>query len=243
MINFAASMGREKIFRFKQFSVVNDRTAMKVGTDGVLLGAWCPVEGARRVIDVGTGCGVIALMIAQRNPDALIDGIDIDQPSIEEAGLNFARSPWGDRLTAQQQDFNAMVADQRYDLVVSNPPFFTNGILPDGAARTTARHTLSLSYRQLIEGSERLLSDDGSLALISPTDAEREIIEAAAFSSLPLRRLTRVIPVEGAAPKRTLWLLSRRNIPYREDSLTITRADGTFTPEYTALTHPFYLKM
>jgi tRNA1Val (adenine37-N6)-methyltransferase len=243
MINFAASMGREKIFRFKQFSVVNDRTAMKVGTDGVLLGAWCPVEGARRVIDVGTGCGVIALMIAQRNPDALIDGIDIDQPSIEEAGLNFARSPWGDRLTAQQQDFNAIVADQRYDLVVSNPPFFTNGILPDGAARTTARHTLSLSYRQLIEGSERLLSDDGSLALISPTDAEREIIEAAAFSSLPLRRLTRVIPVEGAAPKRTLWLLSRRNIPYREDSLTITRADGTFTPEYTALTHPFYLKM
>lgn len=243
MINFAASMGREKIFRFKQFSVVNDRTAMKVGTDGVLLGAWCPVEGARRVIDVGTGCGVIALMIAQRNPDALIDGIDIDQPSIEEAGLNFARSPWGDRLTAQQQDFNAMVADQRYDLVVSNPPFFTNGILPDGAARTTARHTLSLSYRQLIEGSERLLSDDGSLALISPTDAEREIIEAAAFSSLPLRRLTRVIPVDGAAPKRTLWLLSRRNIPYREDSLTITRADGTFTPEYTALTHPFYLKM
>ena len=243
MINFAASMGREKIFRFKQFSVVNDRTAMKVGTDGVLLGAWCPVEGTRRVIDVGTGCGVIALMIAQRNPDALIDGIDIDQPSIEEAGLNFARSPWGDRLTAQQQDFNAMVADQRYDLVVSNPPFFTNGILPDGAARTTARHTLSLSYRQLIEGSERLLSDDGSLALISPTDAEREIIEAAAFSSLPLRRLTRVIPVDGAAPKRTLWLLSRRNIPYREDSLTITRADGTFTPEYTALTHPFYLKM
>lgn len=243
MINFAASMGREKIFRFKQFSVVNDRTAMKVGTDGVLLGAWCPVEGARRVIDVGTGCGVIALMIAQRNPDALIDGIDIDQPSIEEAGLNFARSPWGDRLTAQQQDFNAIVADQRYDLVVSNPPFFTNGILPDGAARTTARHTLSLSYRQLIEGSERLLSDDGSLALISPTDAEREIIEAAAFSSLPLRRLTRVIPVEGAAPKRTLWLLSRRNIPYREDSLTITRADGTFTPDYTALTHPFYLKM
>lgn len=243
MINFAASMGREKIFRFKQFSVVNDRTAMKVGTDGVLLGAWCPVEGARRVIDVGTGCGVIALMIAQRNPDALIDGIDIDQPSIEEACLNFARSPWGDRLTAQQQDFNAIVADQRYDLVVSNPPFFTNGILPDGAARTTARHTLSLSYRQLIEGSERLLSDDGSLALISPTDAEREIIEAAAFSSLPLRRLTRVIPVDGAAPKRTLWLLSRRNIPYREDSLTITRADSTFTPEYTALTHPFYLKM
>ncbi len=236
-------MGREKIFRFKQFSVVNDRTAMKVGTDGVLLGAWCPVEGARRVIDVGTGCGVIALMIAQRNPDALIDGIDIDLPSIEEAGLNFARSPWENRLKAQQQDFNAMVADQRYDLVVSNPPFFTNGILPDGAARTTARHTLSLSYRQLIEGSERLLSDDGSLALISPTDAEREIIEAAAFSSLPLRRLTRVIPVEGAAPKRTLWLLSRRNIPYREDSLTITRADGTFTPEYTALTHPFYLKM
>lgn len=236
-------MGREKVFRFKQFAVVNDRTAMKVGTDGVLLGAWCPVEGAKRVIDVGTGCGVIALMIAQRNPEALIDGIDIEQGGIEEASLNFGRSPWSDRLTARLLDFNDMEPDERYDLVVSNPPYFTNGVLPDGDARTTARHTCSLTYRQLIEGARRILTDGGMLALISPTDAEGDVIEAATFASLPVRRLTRVIPVEGGIAKRTLWLLSRRSMPYHEDTLIITHADGSYSAQYHALTHPFYLKM
>lgn len=236
-------MGREKVFRFKQFSVKNDLTAMKVGTDGVLLGAWCPVDGARHVLDVGTGCGVIALMIAQRNADALIDAIDIDHDAIEEATLNFSNSPWAVRLTAIQGDFNRMDAEGRYDLIVSNPPFFTNGVLPTGDARTTARHTGALTYRQLIDGAVRMMTADGALALISPTDAEGDIIEAAAFASLPVRQMVRVIPVEGAVPKRTLWLLSHRDIPYREESITIAHADGTFTREYIDLTGAFYLKM
>ena len=236
-------MGREKVFRFKQFSVINDRTAMKVGTDGVLLGAWCPVENARRVLDVGTGCGVIALMIAQRNNSAVIHGIDIDHDAIEEATLNFANSPWSDRLKATECDFNGMDKKARYDLIVSNPPYFTNGVLPTGDARITARHTGSLSYRQLIAGAASLLTDDGSLAIITPTDAEQDIIGAATFASLPVRQLVRVVPVEGTAPKRTLWLLSRRDIPYCEDSLTIAHRDGTFTSEYIALTGAFYLKM
>ena len=236
-------MAREKTFRFKQFAVVNDRTAMKVGTDGVLLGAWCPVCGAQRVLDVGTGCGVIALMVAQRNGQALIKGIDIDPGSIEEAGLNFANSPWSDRLTAQLLDFNKLESRERYDLIISNPPYFTDSLLPPDAARTLARHTATLSYRQLIEGAAQRLTDDGSLALISPTEAEGTIIEAATFASLPLRRLTRVIPFEGGAAKRILWLLSRRDIPYHEDTLTIAHRDGTFTSEYIALTGDFYLKM
>lgn len=236
-------MGREKTFRFKKFAVLNDRTAMKVGTDGVLLGAWCPVEGTRRVLDVGTGCGVIALMVAQRNLSAIIDAIDIDHDAIEEAKLNFENSPWSERLTAIDRDFNGIDVETHYDLIVSNPPYFTNGILPTGDARTTARHTGSLSYRQLIEGADRLLTDDGSLAIITPTDAEQDIIEAATFASLPVRQLVRVIPVEGTAPKRTLWLLSRRDIPYNEGTLTIAHYDGTFTSEYIALTGAFYLKM
>ena len=236
-------MGPEKVFRFKQFAVVNDRTAMKVGTDGVLLGAWCPVEGARHVLDVGTGCGVIALMIAQRNASAVLDAIDIDHDAIEEATLNFKASPWGERLTAIAGDFNELQTAERYDLIVSNPPYFTNGVLPTGDARTQARHTGTLSYRQLIEGASRLLSDDGTLALITPTDAEQDIIEAATFASLPVRRLTRVIPVEDAAPKRTMWLLSRRDMAYCEDTLTIAHRDGTFTSDYIALTGAFYLKM
>ena len=241
-LSLQAIMGREKIFKFKQFAVLNDRTAMKVGTDEVLLGAWCPVDGARRVLDVGTGCGVIALMIAQRNATATITGIDIDHDAIEEASLNFERSPWSERLAAVEGDFNDLQTAEQYNLVVSNPPYFTNGVLPTGDARTTARHTATLTYRQLIEGAKRLLSDDGILALITPTDAEGNVVEAATFGSLPVRCMTRVIPVEGAAPKRVLWLLSRRNLPYREDSLTIACRDGSFTSEYIALTGAFYLK-
>ena len=192
-------MGREKVFRFKQFAVKNDRTAMKVGTDGVLLGAWCPVDGAQRVLDVGTGCGVIALMIAQRNSLATIDAIDIDHDSIEEAAYNFMNSPWPERLTAIEGDFNGLDTGQRYDLIVSNPPFFTNGVLPTGEARTTARHTGALTYRQLIDGAMRLMTDGGSLALISPTDAEGDIIEAATFASLPVHQRVRVIPVHTVA--------------------------------------------
>ena len=236
-------MGREKVFRFKQFSVLNDRTAMKVGTDGVLLGAWCPVEGARRVLDVGTGCGVIALMIAQRNPMAVIDAIDIDHDAIEEATLNFKNSPWSERLTTIEGNFNDMERPGPYDLIVSNPPFFTNGVLPTGDSRTMARHTHSLTYRQLIDGAARRLSGGGTLAFITPTDAEGNIIEASTFASLPVRQKTMVIPVEGAAPKRTLWLLSRSEIPYQENTLTIAHSDGTFTSEYIALTSAFYLKM
>ena len=236
-------MAREKTFRFKQFAVVNDRTAMKVGTDGVLLGAWCPVQGARRVLDVGTGCGVIALMVAQRNSEAVIDGIDIDTGAIEEATLNFAASPWADRLTAMQIDFNEMTCSERYDLIISNPPYFTDSLLPPDEARTLARHTATLSYRQLIEGAARRLTDDGTLVLISPTEAEGIIIEAATFASLPVRNITRVVPVEGAAAKRILWRLSRRDIPYHDDTLTIAHRDGAFTSEYVSLTGDFYLKM
>lgn len=237
-------MGREKVFRFKQFAVVNDRSAMKVGTDGVLLGAWCPVASARRVLDVGTGCGVIALMIAQRNSHAVIDAIDIDPDAITEANLNFESSPWASRLTAIECDFNDMDDNERYDLIVSNPPYFTNGVLPSGDARTVARHTASLTYAQLIRGAAQRLTDEGALALISPTDAESDIIEASAFASLPFRVMTRVLPVESANPKRTLWLLSRCDaVAYREDTLTIARHDGTFTREYIELTGDFYLKM
>ena len=236
-------MAREKKFRFKQFEVLNDRTAMKVGTDGVLLGAWCPVEGARRVLDVGTGCGVIALMIAQRNSEAFIEGIDIDEAAIEEATINFAASPWHDRLISLLQDFNDLDGIESYDLIVSNPPYFTNGVLPTGDARTMARHTHSLTYRQLIDGATRLLSSEGILAFISPTDAESEITETAAFASLPIRRRTRVIPVEGADAKRTLWLMSHGEMPYQEETLTIAHHDGTFTREYIELTGAFYLKM
>jgi tRNA1Val (adenine37-N6)-methyltransferase len=181
-------------------------------------------------------------MIAQRNHEAVITGIDIDHDAVQEATLNFERSPWSDRLTAVEGNFNDM-STSGFDVIVSNPPFFTNGVLPAGDARIAARHTQSLTYRQLIEGAARLLSSHGALALISPTDAEGEIIEAATFATLPVRQVTHVIPVDGALPKRTLWLLTPRDIAYHEDTVTIANRDGTFTQEYIELTGDFYLKM
>lgn len=242
-LSLPTKMAREKIFRFKHFAVLNDRTAMKVGTDGVLLGAWCPVDGARRVLDVGTGCGVIALMVAQRNSEAVIDAIDIDRDAVDEAMVNFNRSPWSNRLTASNRDFNTMNAADRYDLIVSNPPFFTNGVLPTGDARTIARHSHALTYRQLIEGASQMLTHDGSLAFITPADAESDIIEAASFASMPIKRLTRVLSVEGGNPKRILWLLTSKCIPYCEDNITIAHKDGSFTQEYIQLTGSFYINM
>ena len=141
-------MTREKIFRFKQFGVLNDKTAMKVGTDGVLLGAWCDVAGARRVLDVGTGCGLIALMVAQRNKGAAVTAIDIDDEAVGEARINIARSPWSDRVEALCVDFNDFAAQEPYDLIVSNPPFFTEDVMAahDGAADRQFK-TVACSWR------------------------------------------------------------------------------------------------
>lgn len=236
-------MPREKIFRFKQFSVVNDLTAMKVGTDGVLLGAWCEVEDARRVLDVGTGCGVIALMIAQRNSQAIIHGIDIDENAVAEASTNFSNSPWSDRLTSQTVDFNQFESQEKYDLIVSNPPFFTNGVLPPDLKRNHARHTTTLSISQLIKKSSELLSRHGSIAMITPIESETEIKRCVVENNLWIKRLTQVSPIEGTPAKRLLWQISANEVPLNIDQLAIETQDHNFTSQYISLTREFYLKM
>ena len=239
-------MGREKVFRFKQFQVVNDKTAMKVGTDGVLLGAWCDVTGARRVLDVGTGCGVIALMVAQRNNEVQIDAVEIDKDSADEAALNFSRSPWADRLHVEFADFNDFATRDgvgEYDLIVSNPPFFTNGILPPEASRMSARHTQNLTYGQLLKNANRLLAERGKIALITPFDNIKEIVEESVFNKLSIRKKVNVISVNGMLPKRVLWELVKCPCPMLESELVIEASPGVFSDEYIALCKDFYLKM
>ena len=239
-------MGREKVFRFKQFEVLNDRTAMKVGTDGVLLGAWCDVQGARQVLDVGTGCGVIALMVAQRNAAAQIDAIEIDEASALEAGLNFERSPWAERLHLVHGDFTAVETwwgGEKYDLIVSNPPFFTHGVLPPEASRMTARHTQNLDYGQLLKVASEMLADEGKIALITPFDNIKEIVEESTFNSLNISKKVNIISVKGFPPKRVLWELCKERCEMKENELVIENRPGCFSDDYVTLCKDFYLKM
>ncbi len=229
-------------FRMKRFAVEHSQSTMKVGTDAVLLGAWCRVDVARRVLDVGTGCGVVALMVAQRAEMALVDAIDLDVASVAEARRNFDASPWRHRLRAAQADFNLWEGD--YDLVVSNPPFFASSLLPHDALRAAARHARSLTYERLIARSRQLLAaTKGRLAVVTPAEARAAMIESAAMHAMGIERLCEVVPVEGKGIKRLLWELTPvPSAPMRRECITLADAGGQPTEDYRTLCHDFYLK-
>lgn len=226
-------------FRFKQFSVSNTLSAMKVGTDGVLLGAWAsPSSGV--ILDAGTGTGVIALMMAQRCPDADIMGVDIDDSSVVEAAGNFKNSPWSSRLRALKADFRTF--DFKADLIITNPPFFINSLKSPQARRSDARHTDCLSQDELIDSALRVLSENGVLSLILPYSEGMKFISKCESSGLILKRRCRVFTREGDEPKRLMMEFSRNNsTPTQEEQLTIQNASG-YTLQYKSLTKDFYLK-
>lgn len=235
---------KERIFRFKRFSVVNERSAMKVGTDGVLLGAWCTVNGKDRILDVGTGCGVIALMLAQRTENAMITGIEIDAEAADEAKHNFAASEWDCRLSAQNIDYKQFTKANKFDLIVSNPPFFRAGVLPTGNGRTVARHSTELTFADLLGKSAELLTDDGLLAIIVPTDAETEIMYLAEKNGLKLRRICHVKGTPQSESKRIMCEFSKSYLgEIEENEIVIEYSPQIFTEEYIGLTKDFYLKM
>lgn len=240
---------RETTFRFRQFEVSNCRSAMKIGTDGVLLGAWmwgggcCEVTSPGRVLDVGAGTGVISLMAAQRWPGAEVVGVEIDPVAAGECAGNFSASPWCGRLTVECCDF-ASFASPGFDLIVSNPPFFTNGALAPDDARRTARHELSLTVGTLLRRSAALLNPGGRIALVTPADREKDVRFEAAMARLSVARLTRVSTVEGKLPKRLLWeFVSGGSAATVEETLTLRRSDGSPDPRYVALVGEFYTKI
>lgn len=228
-------------FRFKQFEVCHAGCAMKVGTDGVLLGAWASCQ--QRILDVGTGSGLIALMLAQRFEAAQIDAIDIDGDAVRQATDNFAHSKWSNRLHCRQIAVQDLAKeDVRYDAIVSNPPYFVDSLKNPNLHRQTARHTDTLSYEELLASCEHLLTADGVLSLILPAESEQVVLDTAKSVGLYPTRLVHVYSKPGKPVKRILLELQKRNDqPCEESHFYIESATSPRSDEYTALTKDFYL--
>mgnify|MGYP002508209572 CR=1 FL=1 len=216
---------------------------MKVGTDGVLLGAWCACDASQRIADIGTGTGLIALMCAQRNASATIDAIEIDHSAAECARENISRSSWGDRIRVIETAIQDFDTEERYDLIVSNPPYFQASLKNPNQQRATARHTDSLSYEELIAHAARLLKDSGVLALILPIEAESEIRTLAEHNRLYPTHITHIHSKPNKPAKRLLIALSKQE--QSEEPLIrtfyIESESAPRSPEYQDLTRDFYL--
>ena len=235
------------MFQFKQFSVEQDRTAMKIGTDGVLLGAWTPIENNPfSVLDIGTGTGIIALMLAQRSGAQQIDALEIDEDAYEQATDNFENSLWNDRLFCFHAGLDEFIEEpeDEYDLIVSNPPFYSEDYNSDNEKRNLARSQDAMPFEDLIEAADLLLSENGIFAVIIPFKEEENFIALAKdFELFPIK-ITRVKGTPITETKRSLLAFSRKENPtFPIDELTIETARHIYTPEYIALTKDFYLKM
>lgn len=234
------------MFSFKQFSIQQDRCAMKIGTDGVLLGAWTPIENnPLSILDVGTGTGVIALMLAQRSHAEQIDALEIDEEAYEQSVDNFENSPWSDRLFCFHAGLDEFVEEpeDEYDLIVSNPPFYTDEYKSENEQRDLARFADAMPFEDLIEAADLLLSENGIFAVIIPFKEEETFLAlAAAFELYPLK-ITRVKGTPTTEIKRSLLAFTRNeNVNFPVDELIIETARHQYTPKYIELTKDFYLK-
>ena len=230
-------------FRFKQFAVFQDLCAMKVGTDGVLLGAWSEVTGRNYILDIGTGTGLVALMLAQRNHNAIIHGLDIDEGCVIQAKQNIARSSFANRIdvrTISFQDF-AQQSYKKYDLIVSNPPYFQNALKSPTLSRNHARHNDSLSFYDILSSGATLLSEEGRIALILPHEFKQTILDHATTMQLFANRITNVFPLPHKPAKRLLIEFGVIKRECVEDELIIEHSRHQYTDDFNALTKEFYL--
>lgn len=228
-------------FQFKRFSIKQDHCAMKVGTDGVLLGAWCDVTDARHILDVGAGSGLVALMVAQRNYRAIIEAVEIDRDSASDADYNFKHSPWSNRLNIKNIDFLDYRPSIKFDLIVSNPPFFDTGIIAPDSRRAMARHTTTLPFNQLFSHATELLAEKGRIAIVAPIEAKEKIEFLAGECNLWMQRRAEVRTKSTKPVKRILWEFVNYPAVLEEESLILQSTEGGKTDEYTALTSDFYL--
>jgi tRNA1Val (adenine37-N6)-methyltransferase len=235
------------MFQFKQFSVEQDRTAMKIGTDGVLLGAWTPIDNNPfSILDVGTGTGIIALMLAQRSAAEQIDALEIDEDAYEQATDNFENSPWNDRLFCFHAGLDEFVEEpeDEYDIIVSNPPFYSEDFKSNNEQRDLARFQDAMPFEQLIEAAALLLSEKGVFSVIIPFKDESTFLALAHKQELYPLKITRVKGTPTSETKRSLLAFSRNcNADSTVEELIIETERHCYTPEYITLTKDFYLKM
>ncbi|MGM9699938.1 MAG: tRNA1(Val) (adenine(37)-N6)-methyltransferase [Prevotella sp.] len=227
-------------FNFKQFSICQDQCGMKVGTDGVLLGAWA--DGGRRILDIGTGTGIIALMMGQRFPDAAIDAIEIDHDACLQAADNIAATPFADRIRVHECLIQHFQPGILYDAIVSNPPYFINSLKNPNKKRATARHTDTLSPRDLFIAAERLLDENGIFSIIIPTDCAEQFISESFFLGFYNCKRFDIKTTESKVPSRVLAAFTKnRHATYQRTEATLMQANGDKTEWYRHLTEDFYL--
>jgi tRNA1Val (adenine37-N6)-methyltransferase len=233
-------------FSFKQFSVNQERCAMKIGTDGVLLGAWAPlINNPNAILDIGAGTGILSLMLAQRSTAEQIDAIEIDEDAYEQCVENFETSPWGDRLFCFHAGLDEFVDDpeDKYDLIISNPPFYAEDFKTDDSQRDMARFQDAMPFEELIEAAALLLSDNGIFSVIIPFKEEAKFVSMCKELDLFPLQITRVKGTPTSDIKRSLLAFTRIEQTPLIDDLTIEISRHQYTPEYIALTKDFYLKL
>lgn len=235
-----------KPFRFKQFSVAQEQCAMKIGTDAVLLGAWTDLDSQpNSILDIGAGTGILALMMAQRSTAELIDAFEIDAAAYEQCVGNFEASDWGDRLFcyhASLDEFTEEIEDQ-YDLIISNPPFYTDSYKTENKVRNQARFEDAMPFNELLESVSKLLSHAGRFNVIIPFSEEISFIELAAKEDLYPSQILHLRGHKSSPIKRSLICFTFKKQTVETQELVIEIARHQYTKEYTALTKDFYLKL
>lgn len=232
-----------KPFRFKQFEIHQSRSAMRVGTDAVLFAAWVGVEGAKHILDVGTGSGVIALILAQRNTEAFIEAIEIDAGSIEDAAQNFESSIWKEKLKLHHGDFLKITSVEKFDLIVSNPPYFSQSLRATNPSRNAARHDDSLPAELFMQKAGTLLMKDGRVALIFPATQLERWVESAAAAGMKPTRVCHVFTLAHKDSSRVMVEFSATSAAEpKMESILIEKSPGEFSEAYKKMTSAFYTK-
>ncbi|MBC7413222.1 MAG: methyltransferase [Bacteroidia bacterium] len=234
-----------KPFVFKQFEIAQHLCAMKVGTDAVLLGAWASVYNARTILDIGTGTGILALMLAQKNTLASITAIDIDESAVIQASHNFANSKFATQLNIQHTCLQNFVAQStvKYDVIISNPPFFENSSRAQDAARNIARHNDSLTLAELIQSVQILLAQNGTFYIVLPATQQSTLLQLINNNKMYVQQIMYIHTKEHKAPKRILVAVGKYEKTIKEENLIIELENRhDYSPEYKALTQDYYVR-